>query len=168
MQATLNMAKRLMAVSKETLPDASAISNIPFMAASSHDALASGMYQKPDIAKQVTFQDSALLSGLQKINKKFRSLDNDLYGLRAEKNEKSKRQYKLQDIPNYRKRSWSRDNSKDISRDSQDKGRRASRRYTNENRSRNTSGDGSDDTARNDSKQKSKKHCKYYNQDAHN
>ena len=33
MQATLNMAKRLTAVSKGTSPDASAISNIPFMAA---------------------------------------------------------------------------------------------------------------------------------------
>ena len=68
MQATLNMAKRLMAVSKGTSPGASAISNIPFMVASNHDGLNSGIYQKPDIAKQVTFQDSALLSGLQKIN----------------------------------------------------------------------------------------------------
>ena len=45
MQATLNMAKRLMAVSKGTLPDASTISDIPFMAASRHDGLASGMNQ---------------------------------------------------------------------------------------------------------------------------
>ena len=85
MPATLNMAKRLMAVSKGTSPDASAISGIPFMAASSHDGLASGMYQKPDIPKQVTFQDSALLGGLQKINKKLKSLDNDLHALRTEK-----------------------------------------------------------------------------------
>ena len=55
MQATLNMAKRLMAVSKGTSPGASTISNIPFMVASSHDGLASGNYQKPDIPKQVTY-----------------------------------------------------------------------------------------------------------------
>ena len=55
MQATLNMANRHMAVSKGTSPGASAILNIPFMAASSHDGLASGMYQMPDIPKQVTF-----------------------------------------------------------------------------------------------------------------
>ena len=55
MQATLNMAKRLMALSKGTSPGASVISNIPCTAASSHDGLASGMYQKPDITnKQVT------------------------------------------------------------------------------------------------------------------
>ena len=39
MQGTLNVAKRLMAVSKGTLPSTSAISNIPFMVASSHDGL---------------------------------------------------------------------------------------------------------------------------------
>ena len=94
MQATLNMAKRLMAVSKGPSPVASAISNIPFMVASSHNGLASGNYQKPDIPKQVTFQDSALLSGLQKINKKLKGLDNDLYALRAERNERSRREYK--------------------------------------------------------------------------
>ena len=33
----------------------------------------------------MTFQDSALLSGLQKINKKLKSLDNDFFALRAEK-----------------------------------------------------------------------------------
>ena len=49
MQATLNMAKRLMAVSKGTSPGASAISNIPFMVASNHDGLNSGIYQKPVI-----------------------------------------------------------------------------------------------------------------------
>ena len=38
-QATLNMAKRHMAVSKGTSPGASAISNIPFMVASSNDRL---------------------------------------------------------------------------------------------------------------------------------
>ena len=65
MQATMNMAKRLMAVSKGTSLGASAISNIPFMAASSHDGLALGIYQKPELPKQVPFQDSALLSGLQ-------------------------------------------------------------------------------------------------------
>ena len=70
MQATLNMAKRLMVVSKGPSPGVSAISNIPFVVASSHDGLASGNYQKPDIPKQVTFQDSALLSGLQNIKKR--------------------------------------------------------------------------------------------------
>ena len=55
MQATLNMVKRLMAVSKGTSPGASATSNIPFMAASGHDGLASGIYQKSGIPKQVTF-----------------------------------------------------------------------------------------------------------------
>ena len=63
------MAKRCMGVSKGTSPGASAKSNILFMVASSHDRSVSGMYQKPDILKQVTFQDSALLSGLQKISK---------------------------------------------------------------------------------------------------
>ena len=94
MQVTLNMSKRLLAVSKGTSPCASAISNIPFMVASSHDGLASGIYQKPDIPKQVTFQDSALLSGLQKINKKLKGLDNDVYVLRAERNERPRREYK--------------------------------------------------------------------------
>ena len=55
MQATLNMAKRLMAVSKGTSPGASAISSIPFMVAPNHDGLNSSIYQKPDLAKQVTF-----------------------------------------------------------------------------------------------------------------
>ena len=79
MQVTLKMAKRLMAVSKGPSPGASAISNILFMVALNHDGLASCNYQKPNIPKQVTFQDSALPSGLQKINKKLKSLDNDLY-----------------------------------------------------------------------------------------
>ena len=87
MQTTLNITKRLMAVSKGTSPGASAIFTIPFMRASSHDGLASGIYQKPDIPKQVIFQDSALMSGLQKINKRLKSLDNDLNAMRAEKNE---------------------------------------------------------------------------------
>ena len=82
MQATLNMAKRLMAVSKGTSLGISAISNIPFIPVSSHDGLASGIYQKPYIPKQVSFQDSALLSGLQKINNKLKSMDNDLYAMR--------------------------------------------------------------------------------------
>ena len=72
-----------MAVSKRTSPGANAISNIPFMAASNYDGLTSGVYQRPDIPKQVTFEDSDLLSGLQKINKKLKNLDNDLYALTA-------------------------------------------------------------------------------------
>ena len=55
MQATLNMAKRHMAESKGTSPGASVISNIPFMVASSHDGLASDIYQKPGIPKKMTF-----------------------------------------------------------------------------------------------------------------
>ena len=58
------MAKRLTAVFKGTSQGANVISNIPFMAASNHDGLALGMCQKSNTYKQVTFQDSALLSGL--------------------------------------------------------------------------------------------------------
>ena len=94
MQAMLKMAKGLMAVSKGTSPGVKVISNIPFMAASSHDGLASDMYQKSEIPKQVTYQYLALLSGLQKINKKLKCMHNNSYALRAEKNEKSRRQYK--------------------------------------------------------------------------
>ena len=61
--------QRIIVVSKGTSPGAQSISNIVFMAASNHDRLASDMFQKSDMPKQVTFQDSALLSGLQKINK---------------------------------------------------------------------------------------------------
>ena len=50
MQATLNMAKRLMSVSQGSLPGVSAISNIPFIAALGHK-----MYQKPDRSKLVPF-----------------------------------------------------------------------------------------------------------------
>ena len=118
MQATLNIAKRLMAVLKGTSPGASAIPNIPFMAASSHDGFASGIYQKPDIPRQLTIQDSALLSGLQEINKKLESLDNDLYALRTERDERSRREYKSPGRQTSRKRNWSRDNPRDSSRDS--------------------------------------------------
>ena len=75
--------------------------------------LNSGIYQKPDLAKQVTFQDSALLSGLQKINKKLKSLDNDLYALRTERNERSRREYKSAGRQRFRNRNRSRDNSRD-------------------------------------------------------
>ena len=47
----LEYGQRLMTVSKGTSWGASAISNIPCMAASSQDGLASGIYQKPDIPK---------------------------------------------------------------------------------------------------------------------
>ena len=117
-----------MAVSKGTLLGASAISNIPFMAASSHDGLSSVMYIRPDIPKQVTIQDSALLYGLQKIIKKLKSPENDLYASRAEKNERSRRQNKSPGRTNYRNRNWSRDNYRDCSRDSQDRDRREARR----------------------------------------
>ena len=101
MQAILNMAKRSMAVSKVMSPGASAIQNIALMAALSHDGLTSDTYQKPDIPNWVTFQDSALLSGPQKINKKLNILDNDIYASRAEKNEKSGRQYKTSERSNF-------------------------------------------------------------------
>ena len=128
MQATLNIAKRLMALLKGTSPGESAISNIPFMAASGHDRLASGIYQEPDISKQVTFQDSALLSGLQKINKKLKSLDNDLYAMIAERSERPRREYKSPERQKFRNRNRSRDTSRESSRDSQDRDRRMSRR----------------------------------------
>ena len=44
-----------MAVSKGMSAGASAISNVPFMATSHHDGLASDMFQKPDIPKRVPF-----------------------------------------------------------------------------------------------------------------
>ena len=115
------MAKRLMAMYKGPSPGASAISNIPFIVTTSHDGLPSGNYQKTDIPKQVTFQDSALLSGLQKINKKLSSLDNDLYALRAERNERSRREYKSLRRQRIRNRNRSSGNSRDSSRDSQDR-----------------------------------------------
>ena len=171
MQATLNMAKGLMAVSKGTSPGASAISNIPLMVASNHDGLNSGIYQKPDISKQVTFQDLALLSGLQKINKKLKSLDNDLYAMRTERNERSRREYKSLGRQRFRNRNRSRDNSGDSSRDSQDRDRRNSKRANrSRNKSRNNSRDRSNDRARNgrnDSRQKSSRHCEYCDQDGH-
>ena len=146
MQATLNMAKRLMAVSKGPSPGASAISNIPFMVATSHDGLPSGNCQKPDIPKQVTFQDSALLCGLQNINKKLCSLDNDLYALRAGRNERSRRGYKSSRRQNIRNRNMSSDNSRDSSRDSQDRDRRNVRSCNrSRNKSRKNSGDRSND-----------------------
>ena len=58
------------------------------MAALIHDGLTSGMHQNPDIPKQVTFKDAALLSGLQNTNKRLKSLNNDLYALRPVKNER--------------------------------------------------------------------------------
>ena len=172
MQATLNMSKRLMAVSKGTSPGASAISNIPFMVASNHDGLNSGIYQKPDISKQVTFQDSVLLSGLQKINKKLKSLDNDLYAMRTEKNERSRREYKSPGRQRFRNRNRSRDNSRESSRDSPDRDRRNAKRVNrSRNKSRNNSRDRSNDrtarNGRNDSGQKSSRHCEYCDQDGH-
>ena len=170
MQVTLNMAKRLMAVFKGSSPDASAKSNIPFMVASNHDGLASG-YQKSDISKLVTFQDSALLSGLQKINKQLKSLDNNLYAMRAERNERSRREYKSPGRQTFRNRNRSRDNSRDSSRDSQDREKRNSKRAnTSRNKPRNNSSHRSNDRARNgrnDSRQKSNMHCEYCNQDGH-
>ena len=160
-----------MAVSKGPSPGASAISNIPFMVASNHDGLASGGYQKPDTSKQVTCQDVGLLSGLQKINKKLKSLDNDLYSMRAERNERSRREYKSPGRQKFRNRNRSRDNSRDSSRDSQDRDRRNSKRSDrSRNKSRNNSSDRSNDRARNgrnDSRQKSNRHCEYCDQDGH-
>ena len=171
MQAPLNMAKKLMAVSKGPSPGASVISNIPFMVASSHGGLASGNYQKPDIPKQVTLQDSALLSSLQKINKKLKSLNNVLHALRAERYERSMGEYKSPGRQKFRNRNRFRDNFRDSSRDSQDRYRRNSRRSNrSRNKSRNNSGARSNDRARNgrnDSRQKSNRHCEYCAQDGH-
>ena len=75
MPATLDMAKRLLTLSKGASPGTRAISNIPFMAASIPDGLASGMNHKPKIPKLVTFQDSALLNCLQNFNKKLKTMD---------------------------------------------------------------------------------------------
>ena len=116
MQATLNIA-----IPKRTSTCVSSMSNIPLMVASSHYQLASGIYQKPDIPKQVTFQDSALLSGLQKINRKLKSLENDLYALRAEKNKRSKREYKEPGREMFTNRNRSRGNTRHSSRNSQDR-----------------------------------------------
>ena len=108
------------------------------MGALSHDGLASGMYQKPEIPKQITFQDSAVLNGLHKINKKLKSLDNDVYAMRAKKNERSRREYKSSGRQKFRNRNWSRDNS----RDSQDRDIRVSRRSNrSRNKARNNSGE---------------------------
>ena len=70
MSATFCIAKTLMAVSNKTLLDVSAISNIQFTAVSCHDGIASSMCNKADKPKEVTFQDSVLLSGLQKDQQK--------------------------------------------------------------------------------------------------
>ena len=140
MQATLNMAKRLMAVSKGTSPGASAIFNIPFWQLQA--MMVSGIYQKSDIPKQIIFQDSALQNGLQKINKKLRGLDNALYGMRAEKNERSRKEYKSPGRWKLRNRNWYRDNSRDISRDLQARDRSVPRRSNgSRNKSRSNSGD---------------------------
>ena len=99
------------------------------------------------------------------------SLDNDLYALRAERNERSRREYKSPGRQKFRNINRSRDNSRDSSRDSQDRDRRNSRRSNrSRNKSRNNSGDRLNDRARggrNDSRQKSNRHCKYCDQDGH-
>ena len=119
----------------------------------------------------MTFQDPALLSGLQKINKKLKGLDNDLYAMRTERNERSSREYKSPGRQRFRNRNRSKDNSRDSSRDSQDRDRRNSKRANrSRNKSRNNSRDRSIHTAsngRNDSRQKSNRHCEYCDQDGH-
>ena len=119
----------------------------------------------------MTFQYSAQLSGLQDINKKLKSLDNDLYALRAERNERSRREYKSPERQKFTSRNRSKDNSRDSSRDLQDRDRRNSRRCNrSRNKSRNNSGDRSNDRARNgrnDARQKSNWHCEYCDQDGH-
>ena len=75
MQTTLNMAKDL-CCKKGTTPDASAISNIPLMTASSHDGLALGMYQK-SYTQTGNFPRLSFIKWSSKINKKLKSLDND-------------------------------------------------------------------------------------------
>ena len=119
----------------------------------------------------MTFQDSALLSGLQKINKDLKSLDDDLYALGAGRNERSRREYKSPGRQKFRNRNRSRDNSRDSSRESRDKDRRNSRRSNmSRNKFRNNSGDRSNDRARNgrnESRQKSNRHCEYCDKEGH-
>ena len=103
--------------------------------------------------------------------KKIKSLNNDLYTLREERNKRSRREYKSPGRQKFRKRNRSRDNSKDSSRDSQDRDRRNSKRSNrSRNKSRNNSVDRLNDRARNgrnDSRQKSNRHCEYCDQDEH-
>ena len=54
---------------KKTSPGTCAISNVLFLSVSSHDGMTSGMYHKPDIPKQVTFEEPALSTDFQKTNK---------------------------------------------------------------------------------------------------
>ena len=51
-----------MAVSRGMKPGAKEISNIPFMKVLVYEGMAPNMYNKPDMPKQVTFQDSSLRS----------------------------------------------------------------------------------------------------------
>ena len=108
------------------------------MAASSYDGMALGMYYKPDISKERTFQNSALLSGLQKINKKFNYLNNDLYVPGTEKIEGLK-QYKPWGRSSFRNRNLSRDSSRHSSIDSQERHERPTWRPNDVKRSRNKS-----------------------------
>ena len=113
---------------QKALPGTNSIPNNPFMAALSHNGMASGTYNTPDISKQVTFQDSALLCGLQKINKMLKHIDNNLYALTAEKNESSIKQYKSQGMSNFGNRKSLRNSSMDSSSNSQDRERKPTRR----------------------------------------
>ena len=122
MQATLNMANRFMAISKGTWPGASAILNIPFMAASSHDGLASGVYQKTDIPKTGNFPRFGSIKWFPKDQEKVEKSGQWFICL---ENERLKRQYKSPGRSNFWNRNWLIDNSRDCSRDSQDRDRRA-------------------------------------------
>ena len=65
MQAILNMAKNTYGCIKRNFTRCKCHIFYSIYGSFKPDGLASGIYQKPDIPKQVTFQDSALLSGLQ-------------------------------------------------------------------------------------------------------
>ena len=81
MPATLNMVKRLMAVSKRAIPGASAISDIPFKTALSHDGLASGMSDKPNVHKRVSVKIPLYLVVCTYLQNPT-YLDNDLHALK--------------------------------------------------------------------------------------
>ena len=113
MKATLNVAKRHMAVSKGTLLGASGISNIPFMASSNNDGLGSGLYQNPDIPKQVTFKIQLYDVVYKRSIRKLTSIGNDSYALRVGKKIDLEDNINPQVDQTLERENWSRDSSRD-------------------------------------------------------
>ena len=91
--------------------------------------------------------------------------------MRAERTERSRREYKSPGRQKFRNRNRSRGNSRDSSRDSQDRDRKILKSSNgSRNKSRHNSSDRSNERARNDrndSRQKSNRHCEYCDQDGH-